>query len=278
MIDNEQNQALFSKKSFWLIVFIPAIVVLVLIIAMGFLTNIWQTHQAVWVVLLSAVTVYILLAVPLIVIMLFIERNQLAREHNQLLRAEVSGSSARLHAQQFVEFMPADLCKRLGISPIVIHRLFFPRVLDGDLAINAHLLRFIHHGFAQLAQASEVVEQLADSEDEDEQAVKHNRLAFIVEHSVGLMYFIAEQSHGESPDCKEAYFVKDALADYADLIKATVAFSMVEPASFDLSGTFALFDDKQYQGWFNRNRDLLVKQCKLCTQQNPFAELFKQWR
>lgn len=191
MIDSEQNQAMFSKKSLLLVVFIPAVVSMVSIFAMFFLSDSWQTQNGMWIILLFSICVYIFVAAPLMIVMLLIERNKLAREHNQLLRAEVSAGSARLHAQQFVEFMPADLCKRLGISPVVLHRLFFPSVLDGDLAINDNLLRFVHHGFAQLAQASEIVEQLSDSEDEDEQAVKNNRLTFIVEHSVGLMYFLS---------------------------------------------------------------------------------------
>ena len=277
MIDNTQKRASFSNKSILVIVFLPALLALLSVgIFMAF-TAMWKSAYGIWMMIMMVISAYITMAVPLALIMLFIERNKLAREQNHLLRLEASSTNAQLHTQQFTEFMPADLCKRLGVSPVVLHRLFFPQVLEGDLAINDKLLNFIHHGFAELAQATEVIEKLADSEDQDEQAVKNNRLAFIIEQSVGLMYFIAEQSHGDAPDCKEAYFVKDALADYADLIRAIVAFSMTPAATFDLRPTFALFDDKQYQDWFSRNRDLLASQCRDCARQNPFAEQYHKW-
>ena len=272
-----ENEALMPKKNFWAAIFIPMLLVALVAAILGQTSDILQAQFGIWYLILLALILYVLITLPALVVLLFIERNRLAVAHNQLLEAKVAAALTQMHSQQFVEFMPVDLCKRLGVAPLVLYRLFFPQAMAGDLSVNQSLLSFIHHGFAELAQAAKVVTQLSDSEDEDELVVKNNRLSFVIEHSVGLMYFIAAQTHGHPPDCKDTYFVKDALADYFDLTKAIVDFALQQAPSYQMSAIYEVFEDKTHQGWFVRNTDLLTHQCQLCAEQNPFAQRYQTW-
>lgn len=226
-----------------------------------------------WLLLMSVI-IYALLALPALSVILLLQRNRLAERQNQLLVEQIAVVRARSHVQEFIEFIPKGLCKRLGSSPLVIHRVFFPSAAQGDVGINQDLLQFLHLGLAELCQAAKVINELSIPEDENEQTIKNNRLCFLVEQSVTWMYFIADKIHGDPPDCKEIYFVHDALADYYDLMSYLIDFSYQASPTYDISTVYHLFTDQQCQEWFKRHTDLLTHCCDIGAQQNPMKARF----
>jgi hypothetical protein len=107
------------------------------------------------------------------------------------------------------------------------------------------------------------------STDEDEKAVAQNRLEFVISQSVELMYFVAGQLRGHPPECRDFYFLKDAMADYFDLINEVSNFDGINDTTYDLAVFSRLFEVGDIKAWFGRNEHFLRR---LLSDNEPSAD------
>jgi len=265
---------LYKVKSFWLALFLP---ILGLAAAAVMVFSFTEPNNLSIVMMAAFVFMIVVVVTPAVVLVLLNERNRVALEHNQILRQKLDFERHYHHVDQFSRHINPELLKRLGVAPRVLHQLSFPATRDGEFSLNDSVYEFIHHSFAQISQAAQVIEKLYASLDEDEQVVAQNRLEFVINQSVYLMYFIAKKVKGEAPQCKDFYFLKDALADYYDLIMSVVDFDGRSEHCYDLAAFNQVFVDKSIKTWFIRNQMFLQQACTLASSANPLEDDYQKW-
>lgn len=278
------ERALFQLPSFWLALSIP----LLLALGLGYISTLGAGLSFSFNARgLAFALDYFLL--PLLILLLLIPAVMLVavnhRSQQRALKIRHGQQQDRfanhyLHVEQFGCHAKAELLKRLGISSRVLHQVFFPQSLQGDFAIHTPLVRFVYLQFAGIVQAAQVINQLQQGadQDEDEKAVATNRLEFVMTRSVLLMSFFARQVRGQRPDCLDFYFLKDAMADYFDLINEVVNFDGICDDALGLSDFNRLFERPAVKSWFARNDNFLRLLCRQTGQENPLFEEYRQYQ
>ncbi|NQZ11067.1 MAG: hypothetical protein HRT35_28275 [Algicola sp.] len=264
---------LLKLPAFWLVLVVSAIIAISLVYSSFYYYRLSYAAGVLGVLLIT-----LGLAAPCIALIILNHRNKQMDQQLDLQHKQAAFANHYIHVEHFNAHMPAELLKRLGMSSRVLHTLFYPGSKNGDFADNQSLVKFIHCQFAEVVQAAQVVLKLQKSLDDDELAVVNNRLEFAINHSVALMYFIADKARGQSPQCNDFYFIKDTMADYSDLFNAVIYFDGMADNKYDLSAYFELFDVADNKVWFSRNEHFL-RRCREDNQQNnPLLAEFEQWR
>lgn len=268
--DLEQNQghSLFKLPSFWLAILMP----LVMALWVGYfitldadLTLALNHKGLVFAAGYFQLPLLILaLTIPGVALVVANHRSRQLVWQMQLQRRQTRFANHYLHVGQFNDHIKDELIKRLGINGRVLHKVFYPHTQAGDMRINEPLLDFIHHKFTDIMQASQLAITLCGSQDSDEKAVAKNRVGYVMTQSVALMYFIARQVRGQNPECMDFYFLKDAMADYFDVINEVICFDGISDGSINLTDFSRLFDVQEVKSWFARNDNFL----RLLNQQN----------
>lgn len=219
---------------------------------------------------------FLALVIPSLALIISNQRTALLKQQMLSQQQQTTFANHYLHISQFSQHMPPELMKRLGMSSRVLHKVFYPHSCEGHFALNKKLASFILFKFAEIMQASEVALKLVDSRDADEKVVAHNRIEYVMQQSVSLMMFFAVRVRGQQPQCMDFYFLKDAMADYFDVIDGVVNFDGFKDGYFDLSAFAALFDAKEVKVWFAQHDNFLRLLCRENTQANALDGEFEQ--
>ena len=263
---------LLKLPAFWLVLVVSTIIAISLVYSSFYYYRLSYAAGVLGVLLIT-----LGLATPCIALIILNHRNKQMGQQLDLQREQASFANHYIHVEHFNAHMPNELLKRLGMSSRVLHTLFYPGSKTGDFSDNQSLVKFIHCQFAEVVQAAQVVLKLHQSKDDDELAVVTNRLEFAINHSVALMHFIAAKSRGQSPQCNDFYFIKDAMADYCDLFNAVIYFDGLADNKYDLSAYFELFELADNKAWFSRNEHFLRRCTDEIQQNNPLVAEFEKW-
>ncbi len=215
--------------------------------------------------------------VPVVVLTAANHRFKQLAEQMQQQEQQNAFANHYLHVAQFTDYMNDELMKRLGMNSRVVHQVFYPQSRENDFTVNDNLVKFIKSKLVEIVQASKVVNQLYGSQDGDEKAVAQNRVEFAMAQSVGLMVFLAGQVNGGRPECQDFHFLKDAMADYLDVINALIGFDGVSDGTVDLSDFYQLFNIQEVKSWFTRNDNFLRLCCEQNERDDPLVAELAQW-
>jgi hypothetical protein len=271
------GQSLFGLALFWVAVVVPLLLALwtgYVGFAGSGLTFIQALNRPAYFI---APLLVLSLMIPAVVLVGVNHRSKQQQAQFEQQRVQQYFANHYLHTEQFSSHMNNELLKRLGMSARVIHKMFYPGSTQGDFAVNSSLVNFISLKFAEIVQAAQVVVKLDNTqEDDDEKAVAQNRVEFVLSHSVNLMYFFAGQVRGHSPECNDFYFLKDALADYFDLINDVINFDGISDSSIDLCEFRQLFAMGDVKAWFARHDNFLTILCSESEQDNSMLKAFNR--